>query len=171
MKWLPAIGIALVFSSSLLAAETDPLWEKYIKAKITFQNDLADLLVKSHPEFEHLIVTSRDLQVAMAKMRQRTYYYLLKNDPDKISRDHGAIQWANFEWTEEDNKKLLGVDPEYVELTKTKSSLKEKNQGHPDWPAARKAFAESMKKPDYKKIHKTLMDTISEIDEALKRTR
>lgn len=171
MKRLLIIGIALLFSTSLLAAETDPLWEKYIKAKLTFQNDLADFLTVSNPEFKDLILTSRDLQITMAKMRQLKYYYLLKNGPGKISRDQGTTDWANFDWREEDNKKLLNTSPEYVALTKNKDILVKKNQGNPDWPVARKAFAEAMKRQEYKKIFKTLMDTISEIDEELKRTR
>jgi hypothetical protein len=171
MKWLWGIGIALLFSTSLFADGVDPLWEKYIKAKVTFQNDLADLLVQSHPEFKDLILTARDLQVTMAKMRQRKYYYLLKNYPEKISRDQGTIQWSNFQWTEDDNKKLLNADPEYVDLTKTKGVLEEKNQSRTDWPAARKAFVKVRKSQEYKKMLKTLMDTISEIDGELKTIR
>jgi hypothetical protein len=171
MKWLWVIGIALMFSTSVLADEADQLWEQYIKAKVTFQNDLADLLVKSHPEYEDLILTSRDFQVTMAKMQKRKYYYLLKNDPEKISRDQGTAQWSNSEWTEEDTKKLLDANPKYVDLTKTKSILKTKNQDDPDWPAARIAFAAVMKGQEYKRILKTLMDTISVIDGELKKTR
>ena len=107
MKKLLIFAIVLSISTPLFAVDKDPLWEKYIKAKITFQNELADLFIAEHPNFKKLILASRDLQIMMEKMRQQKYYYLLNNNPGRIKRDQGSIQWSNFEWTEEDNKKLL----------------------------------------------------------------
>ncbi|WDP92341.1 MAG: hypothetical protein HUN04_22510 [Desulfobacter sp.] len=127
--------------------------------------------MRSHPEFEGLITTSRDLQITMTKMRQREYYYVLNTHPDKISRDKGAVQWANFKWTKAYEKALQGIDPEYAELMEAEAGLKVKNQGHPDWPAARAAFTEVMKTREYKEILKALMDKITGIDEGLRMTR
>ena len=160
----------LVLSSNLFAAELDPLWERYIQAKITFQNELADLLVESNPEFKDLIIISRDLQVVMTKMRQQKYYYVLTYDPGRIVRDQGTSQWSNFEWKDEDNQKLLLSSADYRNLSNAKSILQEKNQGNPDWPLARKAFADVMKKERYQAILSTLMYTTASIDAELKKT-
>ena len=160
----------LMLGSTLYAAKPDPLWDRYINAKIRFQNELADLLVESNPEFKDLIIISRDLQVTMAKMRQQKYYYIRTNDPGRIIIDQGTGQWSNFEWTEDDNNKFMAASAEYAELAKAKNDLQEKNQGNPEWPAARKTFADVMKKERYQAILKKLMDTTALIDAELKKT-
>ena len=170
MKRLLLIGITLLFNTTLFADGTDPLWGKYINAKVKYQDDLAALFAETHPELKDLIVINHDLQVTMTLIRQRRFYYLLEINPYKIIRNQGISKWTNFNWSEKDEETLVKKDPKYAALSKVKDDLYEKNQGHPDWPAYRKAFTEEGESQRYKDIHKAFMDVRTEIDSKLKKT-
>ena len=149
------------------AQEKDPLWEKRAQAQIEFQRQLADLLLTHAPEYKPLIITSRELQIAMIKARQRRYYFLLANKPDQVIRDQGQSRWVNFEWTEEQEEQLLESDQGYAALRATEDALKERNQDHPHWPPLRAVFTQVVKTEEYQRITKSLTETLEEIDALL----
>jgi hypothetical protein len=128
LKALFTCFIALTIAGTAWSADTDPLWERYIEAKIGFQNELAQFFLDSNSEFQELILTSRDLQVTLAGMRRVEYDYLLEHDPGRIIRDRGTARWSNFQWSAEDRENLKKVSPAYAALVAEKAVLAEKNR-------------------------------------------
>jgi hypothetical protein len=168
MKALFTFFIAMTVAGTAWSVDTDPLWERYIEAKISFQSELAQLFLDSNPEYKELILVSRDLQVTLARMRRLEYYYLLEHDSGRIVRDRGTARWSNFQWSEEDRTNRMKESPVYATLIAEKIVLEEKNRDNPDWPAARQAFAELMTTAQYRAIVKRLTDTVAGIEEELK---
>lgn len=172
MKRLWVIMCIAMISGYVCASETDPLWEKYIKARITYYTDLAELAIRAHPEFREMFELTRDIRVTSTKLRQRRYYYLLNYDPGRIRRNEGAVQWADLDWTAEDNKLIRDKDPKYLELLNILRDLNRQSARHPDWANAHLASAGLMRTAEYKNIFNAFWHTtIAEIDQELKNSR
>lgn len=161
----------IFISVSLFAADKDSLWKKRTDAQIEFQTKMADLLLKNSPELEKLILIHRDLQIVMIEIRKEKYYYLLENKPSQIIRAQGQSQWANFKWTDEDEKGLLELNKKYSTLKDQKEILKQKNQNNPNWPKVREKFSKITKTTEYQSMQKQLMNTFKEIENRLKEDR
>lgn len=61
MRTLSVIATTLLLCSTLFASQTDPLWEKYINARMKYQDDVATLLAETHSELKELIAINHDL--------------------------------------------------------------------------------------------------------------
>jgi len=171
MKKLLIPCLILFIGSTFFASEIDSLWEKRSRVQIEWQDNLANLLLKELPEAKEIILIQRDLQITFIQMAKEKYYYLLQNYPSRIIRNRGQTQWANFDWTKDDEKKLLEISEAYRNLKSTKESLEEKNQGHPMWPKLRESFGAIQKTEEYQEKYKKLIESLEEIDNLLKKIR
>ena len=107
LKSLLVVICLIAFTGvSSFATEKDYLWEKRSNAQVDWQIGLANLLLNENPEEKELIQMQLDLQINYIRIRNEKYYYLLKNNPSRLDRDNGHLQWANFEWTENDEFNL-----------------------------------------------------------------
>jgi hypothetical protein len=165
------ISIVLcLLSIPLYALEKNTLWGEKINSQIEFQNKLANLLLREIPEAEEIVIIQRDFQITMIEMRSEEYYFLREHMPSRIIRNQGTSRWSNFEWTDEDNKKILMLNENYRNLKQKKELLEKKNQGHPMWPLVRDKFSKIRETPEYREIYKRLMGTLEEIELKLKNT-
>lgn len=163
---IAALVIAFPLSRSTSAAEKDLLWERMINAQVDFQNSLADLLVSAIPDAKELILIQRDLQIVMREIRSRQYYYLLETDPSRIVRTEGISRWINFDWSKDDEARLL-MDPSYASLVGRKEKLYGQNQGHPMWPVIRAGLPDVMATEEYQNIMRSHTKTLDEIESML----
>lgn len=156
-----------IIGKSCFATEKDALWEKRSNAQIDWQQNVADLLLDEAPEAKAIILIQRDLQMNYIKTRSEKYYFLLKNYPSRLKRNQGHSQWANFEWTEEDENELLKFNDTYKSLKEEQQLLKNKSTGHALWPQLRASFKTIQNRDHYQKLQNTLTDTFREIDREL----
>ena len=109
-------------------------------AKTEFQNSLRDLIVRQHPEFAELADLNRDLQVGFAEARRARFEYLLLNDPGRIDTANGLSRFTNFNWTDADTRNFRRANDVYRVLEDRMTELRQRNDGHPDWPELRRHF-------------------------------
>lgn len=138
------------------AAGENTLWEQKIAAQIEFQNQIAELMRAKAPELEEVIFISRDLQIVYYAMKRERYRYLIDNFPGRIDPD----QDLNFEWTGEDEDKLIHSNKKYSDLAAQKKNLKTKKQGHAMWPAVREVFSSVRKTDEFIKLTEELMEIL-----------
>lgn len=170
MKITPIIvAIVLLVTTPLYAIEKNQLWEQQVNSINEFQEKLASLLLKEIPAAKEIILIQRDLQLVMIKMRSEKFYYLLENDPDRIVKDQGLSKWINFEWTKEDEEKLLLTNNKFKRLTAEYEVLMKNNQGHKQWPNARKKFSTIRETEDYITLQENLMNSLKAVGEELKK--
>lgn len=181
-----AIIFFLVFPlvNSFAESKKDPLWEKEIKAKIEWQNDLAGLLTQAVPEAEEFILDARDIQITYIQIETEKYYYILQNHPSQITRneeyyyrlhnypsriirEQGPFRRFNFFWSENYENKLLEISETYKRLKNIQESLFEKTKGHPMQPKYAEAFVNIRRTEQYQKIHKKTLRAFEEIDKEL----
>lgn len=130
----PAIG-ATGFAACLRKAAS-----KDLAAKVEFQRALRDFIVKDRSEFRSLADINMELQILLSQARRAKLDYLLKHDPHRINTSGRLVKFNNFDWLEEDSKKLRAESRSYRDLEHEISSLKLKNNNHPDWPKLRQYF-------------------------------
>ena len=122
-----------------------------LAAQTNFQRDLRDFIVRKCPKFKSLATVNMELQILLAEARRAMYDYLLTHDPTRIDTTGGLGRFLNPEWSDEDAAKFMEESSSYRERKIRISTLKEQNNGHPDWPKMREYFrSESGKSPDFK---------------------
>lgn len=154
---------------SASATEKDALWEKRSNAQIEWQIGLAHLLLEAAPESKELIIVQRDLQINLVRIRNEKYYFLVTNDSQRLDRDHGHLQWANFEWTEADEAKLLMSSDKYQMLQEEHERLTKISTDNLLWPSLRDSFRKLQKTDKYLEIYAQLKNVYDEIDSDLRR--
>jgi len=170
LKSLLVVICLIAFTGvSSFATEKDYLWEKRSNAQVDWQIGLANLLLNENPEEKELIQMQLDLQINYIRIRNEKYYYLLKNNPSRLDRDNGHLQWANFEWTENDEFNLLKLNDEYEKLKYEHELLNSKNAGHLSLTKVRESFISIQEQDNYQELYKKLKNTFIEIDQELAR--
>lgn len=113
-----------------------------LAGKTAYQSGLRDLIVERRPGFTRLADINRDLQILFAEMRFAGLDYLLSTAPERLESTSGLSKLRNFDWTEEDVRRLTESSPDYRAQVARLEVLKAQNQGHPEWPDMR-AFVKS----------------------------
>ena len=172
----PIFALALLCSATAqaesLADCAGKISAEYLTARIQYQDQTRDLIVKNKPEFSALAKINRDLQVGMAKGRHAKLQYLLGSDPKRLVTGEGMSKFTNFDWSADDQKVFLQSTAEYKNLEEKIARLKEKNNDHPDWPKMRKYFREQLApKPEYQNLQKDLFLNSDRLGEELNKCR
>ena len=147
----------------------DEAREKYADAQKKYQNDLYELSVSKWPDLKPIIEINRDLQVALVDSRSMKFYYLLEHNPSKIVRNQGVSTFANFDWTDADNKILRDTNPAFATLDDRIKELRASNDGHPIWPEFRDRFKSLSNDKEYLNITNSLNQTITEVEQLLRK--
>ena len=138
---------------------------EYAAAQVQWQNDVAELVTRTSPEFTDIASIQRALQLASIEERTRQFRFLLEHDPQRLTVTNGSPQFMNFEWTDENAKALIEADPSYATLQKKISILREKNDQQPDWPKFRTWYREVLSKSkDYETILRQFMVKQTEVE-------
>ena len=119
---------------------------EYTLAQEKWHRGLAELVIRSNPEFAAVASAQRNLQLAYIELRTARFEYLLQHDPSKIKLTNGLSQFTNFEWSDKDAKMLIKVDPSYEALERKVSVFRKKNDEQPDWPRFRDYFRNTLSK-------------------------
>ena len=129
-------GLIAPLSVSATEGEVTAVWKDYVVAQKRLQFDLARLLAHKWPELEGVANLQRDQQFAALELRSRKFQYLLEHAPDRIVMDEGLTAFAEFEWTEKDDDKLLATDPSFAKLQQWAEMNAERLSRHPQLAAA-----------------------------------
>ena len=122
-------------------------------AKTAFQRGMRDLVVQRRPAFRSLATVNMELQIAYAEARRSKLDYLLKHDAGRIETTRGLVRFTNFAWSDADTEKFIEESSSYRELDKRLATLKERNNGHPDWPKMRQYFRTALgQSPDFRAL-------------------
>lgn len=141
-------------------------------AKVEFQRDLRNLVVQNRPEFEALANVSMNLQILFAEARRKKFDYLLKQDPNRIDTANGLGRFTNFDWSDDDTKNFMAESDSYRDLETRISQLKERNNGHADWPELRAYFrAELNQSAEFSGVMARFQDRQSEVEVDIARCR
>jgi hypothetical protein len=127
-------------------------WTAYTQAQRQFQQELADFFVSRRPDLKDLVLVSRDLQLSLIERRSLEFRYLIATHPERIVRDQGISRFSNYDWTDEDAKVLGRSNPDYEAARRHVGALRERSDGHPEWPVFRAANQVLAKDADYQKI-------------------
>ncbi len=138
---------------------------EYTVAQEKWQRGLAELVIRSNPEFAAVASAQRNLQLAYIETRTARFEYLLQHDPSKITLTNGLSQFTNFEWSDHDTEVLIKADPSYAALERKVSALRKKNDEQPDWPEFRKYFRNTLSKSnEYQDLLKEFVSRTKEIE-------
>ena len=159
-------GISKTEKSSFQVS--DSLRQKASKAKEEYKIAIYDILTSEAPALEDVFRISRNLQIAMTHRGDWRYEHLWKNNRSRIKTNAGYLAWLNLDWRIKDERKLMTVSSEYSLLQERIKEIKQKNQGHPMWPEARKVFRKMQNDVRMTTIHEKLQKAFEEIDEGLK---
>ena len=129
-------GFIAPLSVSATEGEVTAVWKDYVVAQKRLQFDLARLLAYKWPELEGVANFQRDQQFAALELRNKKFQYLLKHSPERIVMDEGLTAFAEFEWTEKDDDKLLATDPSFAKLQQWAEMNAERLSRHPQLAAA-----------------------------------
>jgi hypothetical protein len=129
-------------------------WAAYAQAQHQWQEELADFLSSRRPDLKDLIVISRDLQSALIERRSLEFRYLLATHPERILRNQGIAQFSNFQLTDEDLDALSRSSPDYAAALKRIKALRQRSDGHPQWPALRAANQSLVNENGYQTIYR-----------------
>ena len=141
---------------------------EYATAQARWQYDLAELVIRTHPVFETTAIAQRDLQLAYIEQQAVRFEYLLDHNPSRIALTEGLSAFANFEWSDEDNKALIETDPSYAELEKRVSELRKKNDEQADWPQFREYFRDTLSKTkEYERLLNEFAQKQKEVEDML----
>jgi hypothetical protein len=112
------------------------LAERDLAGKTAFQEAVRDLIAAQKPEFEPLASLHSAHQIALAQVRAAQLAYLPAHDPGRIDT-WSLSKFRNFDWSAADDAAFAAQDPEAGRLLARVAELREKNDGHPDWPRLR----------------------------------
>ena len=168
---LALLGLLLGLSKSTWA--NPPLshrlkaWNIYTDAQRHWQEELAEFLTRHQLDLKDLIALQRDLQLALIEKRSLAFQYLLKVHPERIVTDQGMSQFANFVWDEHDAEALKEVNPEFAHVEERIKDLRQRSDGHPQWPALREAHQFLAKDPEYQVIYNRLQEKVTQAEKIL----
>ncbi len=117
----------------------------YLVAQTEFQRQMRDLAVAARPEFAALATVNMELQTLLAEARRAMIGHLLKHDASRIDSSSGLGQFTNFDWSDGDTEKLMAESSSYRQLRNRIATLREQNDGHPDWPKMREYFRSELR--------------------------
>jgi hypothetical protein len=146
-------------------------WTAYTQAQRQFQQELADFFVSRRPDLKDLVLVSRDLQLSLIERRSLEFRYLIATHPERIVRDQGISKFSNYDWTDEDAKVLGRSNPDYEAARRRVGALRERSDGHPQWPALRAANQVLAKDADYQKIFGRFEQRVEAVDKLLEGSR
>jgi hypothetical protein len=142
-------------------------WAAYSQAQGQYQQEMADFLSSRHAELKEVIVLSLDMQLALIERRSLEFRYLLATHPERIVRNQGISQFANFAWTDKDAHALRNSNPAYSAAPKRVETLRQRSQEHPQWPALRAANQSLAKDPEYQAIYQRFDQRVKEAEKLL----
>ncbi len=138
---------------------------EYTVAQEEWQRSLAELVIRTHPEFAAVASAQRDLQLAYIELRTARFEYLLEHDPSRIVLTDGLSKFTNFEWSDHDTETLIEADPSYAALERKVSALRKKNDEQTDWPEFRKYFRNTLSKSnEYQDLLKEFVSRTKEVE-------
>lgn len=141
---------------------------EYTLAQEEWQRSLAELVIRSNPEFTAVASAQRDLQLAYIEARTARFEYLLEHDPSRIVLTDGLSKFTNFEWSDHDSKALIEADPSYAALERKVSALRKKNDEQPDWPEFRKYFRNTLSNSnEYQDLFKDFVSRTKQVEALL----
>jgi hypothetical protein len=141
---------------------------EYTVAQEKWQRSLAELVIRTHPEFTTVASAQRDLQLAYIELRTARFEYLLEHDPSRIVLTDGLSKFTNFEWSDSDTEVLIEADPSYAALERKVSVLRKENDEQPDWPEFRKYFRNTLlQSNEYQGLLKEFMSRMEEVEALL----
>ena len=141
---------------------------EYRVAQEEWQRGLAELVIRTYPEFAAVASAQRDLQLTYIETRTARFEYLLEHDPSRIVLTDGLSKFTNFEWSDHDTEALIEADPSYAALERKVSALRKKNDEQPDWPEFRKYFRNTLSKSnEYQDLLKEFVSRTKEIEALL----
>lgn len=142
--WLAGAVVAALWLVHPLAARGDAfaacvaeVTARDLGSKVAFQRGLRDLVLRGKPEFEALASLNTELQIAMFQAHAAKTAYLARGDPARIATAKGLSAFRNFDWSAQDETAFARESAEYRDLVQRIARLRDKNDGHPDWPALR----------------------------------
>ncbi len=141
---------------------------EYSLAQEKWQRGLAELVIRTNPEFTAVASAQRDLQLASIALRTARFDYVLRHDPSRIVLTNGLSQFSNFEWSDDDSRALIEVDPSYAALERNVSELRRKNDEQPDWAIFREYFRNTLSQShDYQILLQEFMSRTKQVEALL----
>lgn len=165
-KYMLLLILGLAVLPQPLRAE-DPAWETYIKAhkeaQVAFHHEVR---LRMH-ELRDTIALSQEMQIENANQKTARFYYLQAHAPGRIVRSQGFSAFINFEWTDEDETRLMAEDKEYRKRQKKIDKLREKLDKNPDFESILKQLDEINGSIEYERIRNRFRFMPEEVEKLL----
>ena len=141
---------------------------EYSLAQEEWQRGLAELVIRTNPEFTAVASAQRDLQLASIALRTARFDYLLQHEPSRIVLTNGLSQFSNFNWSDDDSRALIELDPSYAALERKVSESRRKNDAQPDWARFREYFRNTLSHSnEYQVLLKEFMSRTKQVEALL----
>jgi hypothetical protein len=155
-RFLIIVGLSL----GLLAAAIDlaagavpeDVWTRYVIAKRRFQENLHGMLAEKWTDLEGTLRLQHDQQVALLKMRDLQFRWLLANHPDRIVTDAGLEGLDGFEWTAADTDSLRAHSPVFVQLEEFVADADAELDADPKVEEARRRLAAIVSEDEFRRM-------------------
>ncbi len=154
----------LVIPDKIQQRVSDPLRQRASLAKISYQDQIYELLVSELPDSEPLLKEQRDLQVALIERADRRYEYLAQNG--RIPRGPSLSAWLNFQWWDADEEELRYQSQEYVWLQTRITQLSQSKFKSREWDPVMEKFGQQG--PRMQKIQRDLNRALHQVELELK---
>lgn len=130
-----------------------PYWIYLFGHYIEFEKNCADFLLKESPNAKDLILIVCDLRVTKLQIKSIQAEYLDENPAEKQWTDNpNTLAQLRYEWTEENEKRLLSLDKEYANLRSKELVLSNKQKNDPLLPLVWKAMNSASKTKRYQDL-------------------
>lgn len=127
------VFIFIFFHVANAFALRDAAWEEYSSAQKKRQVKTHHHMALRWPHLKPLLDKSQELQLAIAGEKDERFYYLSDHAPDRIHRDQGFSEFANFEWTDLDEAALSESSKSYRSNQERIQKLTQEVESHQDW--------------------------------------
>jgi hypothetical protein len=161
-------GVAVEYAvSDVNKTQVEALWKDYVVAQKRLQFDLANMLGHEWPEVQRVTGLQRDQQFAQIELRNMKFQYLLAYDPDRIVYNGGLLQFANFDWNEEDSEALRDLNPDFLKLERWAELNSKRISEHPELTLADRYLATLQRDARYRSMMERYEDRIDDLESAL----
>jgi hypothetical protein len=133
-KKIGVIVLAMCFQGALAWAasqksEDQKVWNSYIDTKKSFEKDVHNLVIDKWPKEKFLAQSHLNLELARLSQKDAQFDYIVKNNSERIDRNKGLNDFADFDWSDKDEKTLTYNDKSYAKQSREVARLdKQYNQ-------------------------------------------